>query len=175
MSAQGKLNKKSKHYNFPIHLQQHDNTCGPACIAMIAEWATGLPQSEYEWCRRIKPDENGILPKKLEEELKKFEGSNVLPISRKKLSNIQELNATDLIFDENSVYLVLIDSFTIEAKNVGHWMVLVDSINKKNHNKGRCVVIYADPLENRLQAWDWDSMKAAKICNLYRITRRKMP
>jgi ABC-type bacteriocin/lantibiotic exporter with double-glycine peptidase domain len=36
-------------YGFPIHRQERDMSCGPACLLMLAEWATGQPQSEYHW------------------------------------------------------------------------------------------------------------------------------
>jgi len=36
-------------YGFPIHRQERDMSCGPACLRMLAEGATGQPQSEYRW------------------------------------------------------------------------------------------------------------------------------
>lgn len=39
-------------------------SCGPACLRMLAEWATGQPQSEYHW-RQLSEWSDGLKIEKM--------------------------------------------------------------------------------------------------------------
>jgi len=186
MEFKGNPSKNSKQINFPVYLQQHDNTCGPACMAMIAEWATGLPQSEYSWCKIIKPIKYGASSScfdkafnkitddkcRIEFELDNLKGNKSV-INVEKVFSIEEKSSENsLVIDDigdSVIYLALIDSYSVFAENLQHWIVLVGV----KRCEERTIVIYADPLETRLQAWDWESLKAAKIRALYKVKRNE--
>lgn len=57
MGGKSKTNNMKWNFNlhFPIHEQEIDSSCGAACISMIAEWLTNMPQSEFKW-RQITMD-----------------------------------------------------------------------------------------------------------------------
>jgi len=189
MGHKQNMDRYPNNYHFPIYIQQHDNTCGPACFAMIAEWATGLPQSEYNWCKKLNADAGGVSVSKLDAalgiktskkmakvELDSARGTKVaIEIEKLFPNNINSsINIINIKKDvgESLIYLALIDSYDISATNLQHWIVLVgikEYSGPMKECKGRNIVIYADPLETRLQAWDWESLKAAKVCALYKV------
>lgn len=156
---------------FPVHKQEHLISCGPACMRMIAEWASKEPQSEYFWrVRSGWSSKYGFGRVHLTDEVANdlFAQMNV---EHKKVE-IDKWHKVSPELPENVVYLLWTDSYDIDGANVGHWMILVDMFDSTEWEKGRDSVklaVTADPQSDKLQIWNWKSLLASEVRAAYRI------
>ena len=80
------------------------------------------------------------------------------------LKNMSELDA-------NHVYLLHTDSYGYDAKNGWHWIVLLDLFPAKGTKENTTLALCADPMEDQLVVWIWESLLASKVNHAFRITR----
>ena len=84
-------------------------SCGPACLRMLAEWATGQPQSEYHW-RQLSEWSDGLKLEKMRPAIAHLPG--LLSSAQLPAEQLQEWHqATVPEFTDDSVSLLYTDSW----------------------------------------------------------------
>jgi hypothetical protein len=129
---------------------------------MLAEWLTGMPQSEYAWREKSgwTPD-TGIDADKMDVALAALPPNCVH--SHADVEQIEDVDA-------EQVYLLLLDSYLYDGSNVWHWVILLDLFQSKERDPQR-LALYVDPTEDQLVVWGWTSLRASKVRRAFRITR----
>ena len=157
---------------FPVHKQEHLISCGPACMRMIAEWASKEPQSEYFWrVRSGWSSKYGFGRVHLTDEVAN-DLSAQMNVEHKKVEidkwRDDPSKPSDVHKNENVVYLLWTDSYDIDGTNIGHWMILVDMFDSDEPSPVKLAVT-ADPQYDKLQIWNWKSLLASEVRAAYRI------
>ncbi|MFO0761093.1 MAG: papain-like cysteine protease family protein [Byssovorax sp.] len=159
-----------KRFDFPTHKQEHPAGCGPACLRMLAEWATTAPQSEYRW-RRVPGwhPVKGLGFGRMKNALKRIPGLMSAKVTGDELKHRRDAQAIRDLDGVDSVYLLLTDCYGQDGTNLKHWIILVDLFRAKN--KKRLLALYADPLYDALCVWPWDALLATRVLEGFRIER----
>jgi len=152
-------------HSFPRHRQEHEKSCGPACLRMIAEWLTGVPQSEYAW--RVRSGwtaTDGLKLRRMSKVLLTLPKRGI--ISRCDPHQIARV-------EDDEVYLLFTDSYWYDGRNYEHWVVLLH-LFRSVERKGRAsqlLALYADPMEDALAVWSWDGLLASRVHHAFKITK----
>ena len=148
-------------------------SCGPACLRMLAEWATGQPQSESRW-RQLSGWSDGLEIEKMTPALAYLPG--LLSSERLPAEQVQEWHQAALPeLTDDSVYLLYTDCYGADGQNLWHWIVLLnlfDSVDKEPDGSSRHqLALCADPLCDELTVWTWRSLLASKVVDVFHVVR----
>lgn len=148
-------------------------SCGPACLRMLAEWATGQPQSEYHW-RQLSEWSDGLKIEKMRPAIAHLPG--LLSSAQLPAEQLQEWHQAAVPeFTDDSVYLLYTDCYEADGQNLLHWIVLLnlfDSVDKEPDGSPRHqLALCADPLYDDLTVWTWRSLLASKVVNVFHVVR----
>lgn len=161
-------------YGFPVHKQERDTSCGPACLRMLAEWATGQPQSEYHWRQLSGWSANVGLPgEKMRQALVSIGNLRSPRVTAKQVRDWHQAVALPTVTD-SSVYLLRTDSYGYDGQNLWHWIVLLDifpSADKEQDGSPRHrLALYADTVDGQLIVWPWKSLVASKVLDGFHVS-----
>jgi hypothetical protein len=157
---------------FPHHRQEHEFSCIAACLRMLAEWATALPQSEYRWRLISRTGPRGARVRDLELALKRLCDTVGPAISGVRLDAKRWRRAVELqpVLDPDTVDVICCDSFELDGTNVGHTLIVVDLQRTRARE---VLAVIADPLTDSLRCESWESLVASHPSVVYRMTRGK--
>ncbi|MFO0757497.1 MAG: papain-like cysteine protease family protein [Byssovorax sp.] len=154
-----RYNGGEKH-SFPHHRQEHEKSCGPACLRMLAEWLTEQPQSEYAWRKDSGwSADSGLQSERMPDALSKLPNCTHRPFKRyKRLTSIPP----------STVYLLFTDSYWYDGENYNHWIVLLHLFNSKD---GQVLALCADPMENALSVRRWIGLLESRVISAFEIQK----
>jgi len=144
--------------DFPHYKQNHPHTCGPACLCMIADWITREPQSEIVWARTSHTKR----PVKFQKHATELKGiaqalDEMTNIDEYEITSGKVVNKSGLRFNSNTIYLALLDSYNLDGKNEGHFILLIGRLPL---GKKLDQIIIADPSEDELYVEPWKAIQA---------------
>lgn len=157
--------------SFDVWRQKGDYTCGAACLKMLEHWATAKSNDEEHWRKMADIGSKGITPQAMKKVLKQLP----LESTEVKKSEVESWREGIRVprIDETTVYLLSIDAYVPDGRNLGHWIILLDlfpSIENERGRSERLLAWYADPMEpeekdmpGKPVVWPWTSLLHAEI------------
>lgn len=151
---------------FPRYRQEHAESCGPACLRMIAEWSKNEARSEYYWRERSRWKVGvGLLPAGMNAQLVELGKCDAVPF--RDLARLAGVEADE-------VYVLFTDSYGYDGRNVHHWIILLDLFASKSSKQDpeiQRLALCADPMEDQLAVWRWESLLASRVTEAFKISK----
>lgn len=179
------MKKKGKHTtkyaghpskeDFEVFVQNTDTSCGAACLRMLEQWANGWSYSEERWRMVAKTTEaDGTSSKKMRKALTSVEGVESESIDAVVFADWR--NDPNLPpINENTVYLLEMDWYLRDARNLGHWIIVVDFFEseEKNDHPPQRLAYYANSVSGECEVWLWKSLLHHGVHSAFRVTRKR--
>lgn len=164
----GKLSKAE----FEVFVQNEDFSCGAACLRMLEQWANGWSYGEEHWRTVAKTGTRigGTYRDDMYEALETIDCIECELVTEKISHWLENANPPEI--DENTVYLLEIDWYSRDAKNLGHWIIVVDIFDSKD-KRPKALAYCANSVSGECEVWPWKSLLHNGVHSAFRVTRKR--